>query len=129
MLYWRVRFQPAGGRSYSSPIGMLQRSAPNDTRSPTAKAEAGSSDYGDPARILFWASDASNVVRYVVQLYEGRKMVFGARTDWRPIRGNYYTYVDLRLPVGIGPGSYKFCVTVIDQSDNDTTDCARYAIT
>jgi len=128
-LYWRVRFQPVGGRSYTSPIGILERSSPTDRTRPTVRAEAGSSDYGGPARMLFWAGDRSNVVRYVVQLYDSAgKMVFGARTDWRRITGNYYTYVDLPLPASVGPGSYKFCVTVIDQSDNDKTDCAPYAI-
>jgi hypothetical protein len=129
VLYWRVRFEPVGGRSYTSPIGVLSRSAPASTAPPTAKAEGGSSDYGGPARMLFWASDPSNLVRYVVQLYDGTKMVFGARTDWRTISGNYYTYVDLPLPPSVGPGAYKFCVTVIDQSDNDATDCAPYSIT
>jgi hypothetical protein len=46
--------------------------------------EGGSSEYGDPARMLFWAGDASGITRYVVELYDGTKMVFGARTDWRP---------------------------------------------
>jgi hypothetical protein len=128
-LYWRVRFQPIGGRSYTSPIGILQRSAPADTRPPTARAEAGSSTYGSPARMLFHAGDRSGVVRFVVQLYNGSKMVFGARTDWRTITGLYYTYVDLPLPTGVGPGNYKFCVTVIDRSDNKKTDCAPYSIT
>jgi len=130
VLYWRVRFQPVGAQTYTSAIGMLRRSAPTDSKAPTAKAEAGSSDYGGPARMLFWASDASNVVRYVVELYDSSKeMVFGARTDWRTISGNYYTYVDLPIPPSIGPGSYTFCVTVVDQSDNHATDCAPYAIT
>jgi len=129
-LYWRVRFQPAGGRSYTSPIGILQRAMPTDVTPPTARAEAGSSQYGGPARMLFWASDKSGVVRYVVQLYDiDGKMVFGARTDWRTITANYYTYVDLPLPETVEPGAYKFCVTVIDQSDNQATDCAPYSIT
>ena len=55
--------------------------------------------------------------------------MFGARTDWRPGVGPYYTYVDLPLPVSVGPGTYRFCVTVIDQADNQTTDCAPYSIT
>lgn len=128
-LYWRVRFEPVGGRSYTSPIGILQRSPPADTSPPTARAEAGSSTYGSPARMLFYAGDPSQVVRYVVQVYSGRSMVFGARTDWRTISGLYYTYVDLPLPTTVGPGTYKFCVTVIDRSDNKQTDCAPYSIT
>ena len=129
-LYWRVRFQPVGGRSYTSPIGILQRSTPTDVTPPTAQAQPGTSAYGDPAQMLFWASDRSNVVRYVVELYNGDgKVVDGARTDWRTIAGNYYTYVDLPLPTTVGPGAYKFCVTVLDQSDNSATDCAPYTIT
>jgi hypothetical protein len=128
-LYWRVRFQPVGARSYTSPIGILQRSAPTDTTPPTAQAQSGSSVYGGPARMLFWAGDKSGVVRYVVQLYDGSTMVFGARTDWQSIVSPYYTYVDLPLPPTVEPGSYRFCVTVIDQSDNSTTDCAPYSIT
>ena len=52
-----------------------------------------------------------------------------ARTDWRTISGNYYTYVDLPLPTTVVPGAYRFCVTVFDQSDNSATDCAPYTIT
>jgi hypothetical protein len=102
---------------------------PNDGRAPTARAEGGSSKHGHPARMLFRAGDDSGITRYVVQFYDGRKMVFGARTDWRRGVGPSSTYVDLPLPASVGPGSYRFCVTVIDQADNQTTGCARYSIT
>src|SRR5262249_28474129 len=58
-LYWRVRFEPVGARSYTSPIGVLRRSAPTDTTPPTAKAESGSSQYGGPAPLLLLAGDPS----------------------------------------------------------------------
>jgi hypothetical protein len=127
-LYWRVRFQPVGGRSYSSSIGVLQRSLSPDSVAPSVRAEGGSSDYGGPARMLFWAGDNTGLTRYVVQLYDGTKMVFGARTDWRSGVGPYYTYVDLPIPPSVKPGGYRFCVTVIDQADNKKTDCAPYSI-
>jgi hypothetical protein len=128
-LYWRVRFEPVGGRSYSSPVGVLARAMSTDTVPPQTQAEPGTSPYGQPARVFFWVQEASGTARYVIQLYNGSKVIYGARTDWQHAVGHFETYVDLPIPATIRAGLYHFCVTVVDQADLKASDCAPFAIT
>jgi hypothetical protein len=131
-LYWRVRYEPVGAKSYTSPVGVLQRSAPTDTRPPTVNALNGTSAYGSNATVYFHAGDNSGLVRDVVELYDSSgNVVFGVRTEWNtvPTSGQSYQYITLPLPPSIQAGTYKSCVTVVDQNDNRATDCAIYTIT
>lgn len=130
-LFWRVRYQPVGGKSWSSPTGRLQRSVTSDSTRPKVQAENGSAAYGVAARVLFWVSDDSGTTRDIVQIYDGGQVVFGMRTQWDSVNHTSlsYRYLDLPLPASIEPGTYRWCLTAQDQSDNRGTDCATYTIT
>jgi hypothetical protein len=129
VLYWRVRYQPVGGRSYTSPTWMLRRATSPDTVAPVANADPGSAPYGQLARVTYSVDDGGGATRFVAELYDGSTVVFGARTDWNPARGFYKSFWDLPLPADVGPGTYRWCFTVSDLADNSDTDCAPYTIT
>ncbi len=131
-LYWRVRYEPAGAKSYSSPVGVLQRSAPTDTKPPIVNTVVGSSPHGSNATVYFHAGDNSGLVRDIVELEDSAgNVVFGVRTEWNVVAtgGTSYRYITLPLPLSVQAGTYKACVTVVDQNDNKATDCATYTIT
>ncbi len=128
--YWRVRFEPNGtANKISSAIGSFSRAAPADTRPPSATAVKGSSPYGSPTRFYYDASDRSGVTRMELELYDGTTVVYGARGQWDRSGDDDERYVDVPLPTAVGPGSYRWCITVYDYSGNHDTDCAPYTIT
>jgi hypothetical protein len=130
LLYWRVRYQPVGGKSWSSRTGIVRRSISSDTTAPKVQADPGSAQYGAPARVLFWVDDDSGVTRDIVQIYDGGKVIFGMRTEWNDVNTDdlSYRYLDLPLPTTIEPGTYRWCLTAQDRADNRATDCALYTI-
>ena len=92
----------------------------------------GTSAYGSNATVYFHAGDNSGLVRDIVQLYDSSgTVVYGVRTEWNSVAtsGLSYQYITLPLPPSIQAGTYKDCVTVVDQNDNKATDCATYTIT
>jgi hypothetical protein len=127
-LYWRVRFEPVGGRSYSSRVVTLRRPAPTDIQPPTANAIAGTSVYGATARFYFYATDNSGVTRNEIELYDGSQVVYGARTRWDTSDTTTERYMDVSLPTTVDPGAYRWCLTLFDYADNQATDCASYTV-
>jgi hypothetical protein len=128
-LYWRVRYQPVGGKSWSSPIGVMHFASPSDTTPPAANALPSTSAYGAPAVFHFKASDNRETVRDEVQLYAGGTAIFGARTEWDQVGSTPERLMYQPLPTTIQAGTYKWCLTVFDLADNQDTDCSTYTIT
>jgi hypothetical protein len=131
VLYWRVRYEPAGAASATSPVGVLERAVSSDRTPPAVKTVAGNSRVGATAAVEFLVSDGSGVVRDIVELESGASVVFGVRTAWTTVARTRqsFRFIVLPLPPTIGAGVYRVCVTAQDQADNRATDCAPYTIT
>ncbi len=130
-LYWRVRYEPAGAASSTSPVGVLERAVSADRTRPLVTTVPGSSRFGGTAAVTFFVSDGSGSVRDIVELEAGARVVFGVRTAWTAVarvRRSFRSIV-LPLPPTIGAGRYRVCVTAQDQADNRATSCAAYTIT
>jgi hypothetical protein len=84
-LYWRVRYEPAGAASRSSPVGVLERAVSADRTPPAVTTVAGSSRLGGTAAVTFFVSDGSGSVRDIVELAAGARVVFGVRTAWTAV--------------------------------------------
>ena len=130
-LYWRVSYEWSGARSSSSPVGVLGRTLSPDRSPPAVTTVAGGSRLGGTAAVSFFVSDGSGIVRDIVELEAGARVVFGVRTAWTPVArsGRSYRYIVLPLPPTIGAGVYRVCVTAQDEADNRARDCAAYTIT
>jgi hypothetical protein len=128
-LYWRVRYQPVGGKSWSSPVGTLRFATPADSKPPTANALPSGSPYGQQGVFHFDAADNGGVIRDEVQLFDGNTVVFGARTDWDNVGITPERLMSEPFPTSIEPGTYRWCLTVFDFADNQASDCSTYTIT